>query len=638
MIFGSLRNTQSSSNLMTKSQLNALGLTLGVFALVLGVRLHIIDAFAHFTPYYDDWGMGGTLQEYESEVLTLKFLLSPTNGHVGIWREFLQIGLFDLNQSQWDTYLQMVVNAIIWAINAVFLVTIARRHFTAASTPAVVFFVLILWIFPLSLINATWGVQTHNYNMILFSLVAIWFNQSDANTKAWWFGLLVTFMAPLTMGAGAIVAPATLGFMLVKLMLNRQCWPNVRPTIIAMFLLTIYSVWTLKRASSGHEALYATSVLEFLTTFSKALSFPVLGQVWAAPIMLAPIVILGIQSMRFNTLNNKAIAFTIVLSAYTIGLAIAIGHARGYNGGDPSHRYFEFFQMYILASLLALLLIQNKPLRINKIANSILVVAWVYTIFLGALDQVSYFNKQIDQRAINKPLQDDSFKRYLSTKDVTIFRGMKAEHIAFASGPGLASFVKKVEQEDIMSYQMQAPPPLLADGSPSGFVVNGTIAPNKDGWQYQYGYESAIGSYDRANGGGAAQGQYESTPHQYRRNHLMIPVTGYLGEPGLSLKLVDLKTGEETPVVGPVVDDLSAETWHEVFVETPENEFKIVALDNNPELWFGFAAPRTIGRLSYVSNSMIGHGKIIWMLGILILLFSLRDPLTKLLRPSETAS
>jgi len=622
---------------MTKPQINALGFTLGIIALVLGIRLHIIDALAFFTPYYDDWGMGGTLQEHKSNELTLTFLLSPNNGHLGFWREMLQITIFDINQSQWDTYLQMVVNAVIWTVNAVFLITIVRRHFTSVSAPIAIVFVILLWIFPFSLINATWGVQTHNYNMILFSMVAIWFVQNDAYTKGWWFGLLMTFMVPLTMGAGGIVAPALLGLIVIKIAVDRRCWPSIKPTFVALILLSVYSVWVLKQSSSGHEVYYARNLVDFLTTFSKSLSFPILGQIWAAPIMLSPMIILGVQAMRFNALHDKAISFTIVLSAYTIGIALATGYARGFMGGDPSDRYFEFFQMYLLASVLSLLLLQSKQVKMGRIANLLLIVVWVYTVFLGALDQTSFLNNKVEERAIAKPKQDDIFKKYMATRDMDVFGAVQVKHLPFPSGPGLVFFINKVEQENIMSYKMQTPGPLTANGTVTGFVTNGTIAPRKDNWQYQYGYESAIGSFDRANGGANAEGKFISTAMKFRQDYLMIPVSGYLAEEGLSLTLVDLKTGEETPVRGPQVDNISAEEWHEVFVKTPDNEFQIVAQDSSSDHWFAFAAPRSVGRLSMLSAWMISNGKHLWKLGILMLLLSLRDPLLNFLRPKSAA-
>jgi len=602
--------------------------------LVFGARLQIIDAYSSFLPVYDDWGIGGLLQEYQSGDLPFEYLFNANNGHIGLWRDILQIFVFDLNQSQWDTRLQMTINAAIWAGCAIFLIKVLTPYFTGISTSLSTLMILVLWIFPTSLTNATWGVQTHNYIMITFTVMAFWYMTGPAPSKAWFAGIAFTIAAPLSMGGGALVAPVVLALLLLRLIFDKRNRKQLTLTAVVALLLTIYAIWITSYASDGaHNNLVARSALDFLITALKALSYPLHRQIWPSILLLLPLCTLLVQVIRNGGWNDRSVLFVLSLSGYAVGLAASIGYARGVDGMNLSDRYFEFLQLYTLAGFLSLLILHKRQYRLSTTLYTALLLSWGATFITGAATQVSFTNDVITRFATEKPTHENVVKDYLHTRAPQAVLDLAPADVPYPSNRGLIHFIDKVTQEDILSYQLQVPQALIRESVSTAFVINGTT--RSTGEAYRHFHSDVMGSFDRQNGGNAADGTYVSQIFATNRNGIMIPVTGHLGYPDMSLQLVDLETELRTDIIPLNIGRDFIEGWQEVFVPTPENAFRIIATDNNPERWFAFGAPRTIGKLSLVSNWLISHGQLLWqlaLLGILLMLIDIQKLRSRLCR------
>lgn len=586
--------------------------------LILGTRLHLIDAFSSFVPFFDDWGMGGTLQEYESGELTLSFLLKPQNGHIGIWREFLQIFLFDLNHSQWDTQLQMVVNAVLWTIAGVFLLSVCARHINTALRWPAFAAISVLWLFPTSITNAIWGVQTHSYFMVLLTVLAFWFSTAQPLSRSWFLGILFALAAPLSMGGGNLVGPAILSVLLARFIFDPSSRKTLIPCIAILSIVTAYCVWIISFSSTADAVMWkAESLTSFIKTLLKALSYPNHEGMWPSLVLLLPLLILSYKVIFAGDWSSRLVLFVLTLFSYTLALCLTIAYARGLNGLPPASRYFEFLQLYTLASFLALLLLQSKPYKLQKPANKALITLWLATIAFGAVTQTQFLTHRLSNYALEKPMQEAAVLEYLHTGKKNLIETLPKKYVPYPSRHGMVHFIDKVSQEDIFSYKLQRPAPLSAEENSTAFINNGTVRRGQIGYRYQY--EDVIGSYDPQSGGMAADGTFVSQILATNRKQLVIPVTGYLGYPDLHLQIYDLATEEYTSIKPKRLGNNAAEQWQEIFVDAPENGFRIIATDNNPDLWFGFAAPRTVGVISVGSNWLIRNGLWIWLLGLSIL-------------------
>ena len=103
----------------------------------------------------------------------------------------------------------------------------------------------------------------------------------------------------------------------------------------------------------------------------------------------------------------------------------------------------------------------------------------------------------------------------------------------------------------------------------------------------------------------------------------MIPVSGHLGAKGTSLTMVGEDNGKTVDIHPKTQRPGRNKTWREVLVAAPDKRFRIIAKDNSTEVWFAFAAPRSVGRLSYLADRIIANGKTIWRLGLLLILVAL---------------
>jgi len=616
---------------LNSSSVSALAV-LGLVLLILGVRLDLIQQYSSFVPYFDDWGMGATLQAYESGELTAAFLLLPNNGHLGMFREFLQIFIFDLNQSQWDTRLQMVVNAFIWLFTALFLVRLVRGPASDIPLLPALAAILLLWTFPTSLVNTVWGVQTHSYFMILFSVMALWLCNAKPWSREWSPGLFCLFAAPLTMGGGSFVAPALLATQLFRFIVSPSDRAELRSSLLVIAIFCIYSAFILYYASSStHGQFYADSIQDWLSTTFKALSFPLPKMVWPSVILLFPLIALVIQVVRNGGWENRMVVFVLSLFVFSLAICVSIAYARGLNGVPPAPRHFEFLQLYTLSSFFALLLLQGTPYRLPRVVNSLMLLTWAGVFAYGAVTQVSFFNATVKRLALHQTNQEQLVRDYLYYADTKLIIEAKEKDRPYPSVGGLIKFIDRTQAQDIYSYQLQVPEKLTFETGSDDFLINGTEPIKADSTTgFTYFNEDVVGSYTReqseSNDRQAAktkQKTYVSQLFATNRKQLMIPVSGYLGYPGMKLEIVDVKTETRTSILPDQLGSRNAAKWQEVFVPAPDNAFRIVATDNNPELWFAFAAPRTIGTVSVVSNFLLKHAAKIWLAGLLILVFCL---------------
>jgi hypothetical protein len=99
---------------------------------------------------------------------------------------------------------------------------------------------------------------------------------------------------------------------------------------------------------------------------------------------------------------------------------------------------------------------------------------------------------------------------------------------------------------------------------------------------------------------------------------LELSVAGDLGGKNLTLELVDLATGERTPVKPSATP---GNKWRDCYVKAPAGAFKIVARDASETGWFAFKAPREVGRLSFWAIRILNAWKYLLLAGLCLFVF-----------------
>lgn len=597
-------------------------LWLVAFALIIfGSRLNIIDLLAVGTPYWDDWGMASFLNRYFTDGLSFNEFFVASNEHRLSFNRLLSVIIFDLNQEQWDPMISMTLNAIIWTISGIILLKIFSNANEIGKSVVGITLVICFWVFPISLVNLLWGIQTHNYTMILFAILGCWLITNQPLTKYWWFGIFSMAAACVTMAGGSFVSLSVFGVYLLATIFCKQERANYMKTVIASGFVSILGMYSIFAQSSTKVGSNHVNWETATQTFLKTIAWPSTTYMWTALVYFLPIIMLGVLALRENKfMLLRKTRFALCLYGFVFLNALAIAYARDAGGLGPTRRYFEFLALLPIASVLALHLLINLKQALSKKWLVGLTVVWVASILISLPNQIEVLDYTLKDRAKVKPIQEEIVRNYLNTQDVTLLQNKPMRHVPFHHMQQFGYWLPIYNMNNILPYQIQQPKPLKASKGDNVFVENGTFFPYRKMYQTGLFGEKVRGSYGFGNGGESVTGGYESQVLRLDRSYAMIPVTGYTGYQGMSLKLVNQKTGKEYPIIPKEINSKYAERWRNVFVKVKKGKYRLVAEDNNKSLWFGFAAPRAVGKISYWNKRLIENGQFIWNIGALLIL------------------
>jgi len=159
---------------------------------VVGARLWLISKYGSSVPIHDQWeGEARTLfKPFLEGTLRFTDLFAAHNENRIFPSRLLALSLLCLNQ-QWDSLVEMIVNAGICGLIAVFVFAILTHAFSGRHR----LFLLTatgLWLaVPYGQENTLWGFQSCFYFLILFSCIAIWgIGFHDSFAVKWWTGVI----------------------------------------------------------------------------------------------------------------------------------------------------------------------------------------------------------------------------------------------------------------------------------------------------------------------------------------------------------------------------------------------------------------------------------------------------------------
>jgi len=623
--------------------LNNILLFTAIVLLVVGGRLDLMNSLAVGTPYWDDWGIGGLLLKSHTTGVTFHDIVVDANEHRLVFNRLMSIFFFYLNQRQWDPMISMLFNAFVWAASGVLLAFIARKHSSEINSTLLISLIIILWAAPLSLVNILWGVQTHTYTMILFSLMGCWYTGYRAFSAFWWLGMLSLAAASLTLAGGTFAAFSVMTVQIIALLSNSDSdsrRQNSR-TLIAALLMGVFGLSLILFQTHG-SAPAGFELSSSIITFLKSMSWPYYTQIWPAFIFVAPVVIILISTFRNERGLTELSRFSLAVYGFVVIVCLGIAYARSWDGIGPARRYFEFLALASISSFLALLQIQKLKSALSKALHKLLVAAWILCCLWAIPSLMVTVEYTLDDRAVVKPAQEKFIRGFLNTRDESTLEFQPFRHIPFPED--FEGLVLDLADANLLPYQIQPPIPLQrsanqtrADVEKSPFIKNGSLIASTGKFRNTLFEEDIFGSYKPRDGGMQAMGSFESAEFTTLRSYAAVPVTGYLGYEGLNLAIINVDTGQKTDIVPDLINSKFAEQWRNILVKLPRGTYKVVAEDTNPDLWFGFATPRPVGRLSYWLQQLMDQGRWIWKIGILLLLLSIRTPLANMFSHSKIA-
>jgi len=612
------------------------------FAMIIfGARLDIINSLAISMPYWDDWGMGRFLEQSTIHGISFSDLYVPVNEHRSLFSRVLSLNIFRINNLQWDPVVAMVANSVIWTFCGLFLIRIANLTQQQLNQGIFITLILVLWVFPVSLTNTLWGVQSHNYFMILLALLSCWYIQYEALSIKWWIAVFCMFGVCLTLAGGSFV-PISIAVVYLIQVFKRSNLPSDLKTVLAAVSASTFGLVLIFNQPHHRYTDEEFNLFVSLESFAKTMSWPLTSHAWPFILLVIPILFVLIRMLKQAATPSKISRFILSLYGFVVVTGIAIAIARAFEGHGPAPRYMEFISLAWISSTLAVLYLQNITPALTSWLRQSMILLWLAVLIIAIPWQINTLKSVLAERELYSDIQETNVRSYLNSGgDLTWLEEKPFLHIPYHEASGLVRALKDFKAADILPTHLQLPPQIRPDTqisstihAESPFIINGSVRPNalKSGESYKG--EAMRGSFTPYLGGMAATGSFQSEPIEFRRPYAKIPVIGYLGYEGLTLKLVNTVTGRIVNVQPQDLNSKYAEVWREVSFEIAPGLYRLVAQDNSSSLWFGFAAPRSLGRLSFYTERWLENGRLVWQLGLLLLAFRQRKILLQFFSPS----
>lgn len=600
-------------------------LALGLFLVFSGVRIHLIMVYGSQTPYWDDWAMGTRMAMYLESGFDPTWLYGLTNEHRATFSKLTNLFLFKANNHQWDPYVTMVLDAFIWAAIGIILLYIGFREKEKINPWLFSCLVIVLWTYPLSLFNTLSTIQTYIYYMSLLVICGFWLLTYKALSLTWWCGIFCVAAACMTAGGGSFAPIAVTSTSVFLAIFGQQHRKQHIITAAVAGIFAIFGMYlVLSQGSAGVSGSKAFG--PFLVSLFKTLSWPSSNRAWPSIVFLTPITLLALGICFKKIPQSRIATFTLMMAGFGIMLSIAIAYARGVNGSGPAERYFDFLTIYLVASALSLMLIQGNTSKLASNLNSSLAVVWFLMLLIAIPYHLKVSKFQLNDRASLVPVQEDIMARYSVTADPELFKNRNFREVPFPFPNILEGMMKRLNETDALAYNLQSSSMNL-NVSGNAFTMNGIIDPGNSKYK---GLENVLGSFNLSSGAQNATGEFSSEVFVARRPYIMVPVSGYLGFKGTSLTLVGESNGNTVEVKPKTLSSSRESDWSEVLVKAPDTEFRIVAKDESTNLWFAFAAPRSVGRISYFVDRIMGFGPNIWVAGLILLVIAFRQRVSRL--------
>ena len=334
-----------------------------IFLLGMGMKLLMLQRCVNPLPYYDQWEAeaAAVYVPYYEHVLRIPDLFHPHNSHRIFFTRVYDLALLLLNR-QWDSQLQMVLNAVIHcATVAGFAWLMAglmgRRYWLFIWVP---FAIAVMS--PFGWENALWGFQSQFYFLLLFSLLTICLLGSRPLSSPWRCGVFAGVCALFTMASGLLAFVAVGAVAILEILKKRREWRFHFPTVAVCAALAFAGLLLVGTNYDVEHNASARSLKEFFTSLGNNLSWPIGLRPWLAPFNLFPLLLLAWVYFRSPEKNQPVERIILGIGAWIILQSLATAIARGVRGQPPTWRYMDTLCFLLAANVLsaALLLLKYR--------------------------------------------------------------------------------------------------------------------------------------------------------------------------------------------------------------------------------------------------------------------------------------
>ena len=610
-----------------------LALFLAFASIGFGIRLTIIANYGSYVPFWDEWGFHNILKESFVENIDFGQLFQQAGSGRFVFTKIIRLWLFTENDFQWDVRSVMVFNSILWIAGCLALLIIVLKNSRGNGFILPCAIIILLMLFPISIPSILWAQITHNYTMILFSILGAWNINKSPGSPAWCLGVLFLIAAALTTNS-AMVLPLSISAVYLLLSIppgeHRKSYLITTCTTALIGIVFVIEYLLVSSDSTVNKVSTSLNFQVGVTSIMKTMSWPRSDDWWPAIIIVLPILFTLKEAISTGLHKSKLVRFSLSLYAYVFAMAILIYLIRDPKGYGPAVRYFEYISLGVIASAICLSVLISQSKNLSPWIKKAILFSWgaviLYSVpyLLNVSD--SWLKHRVEISAFHKLHLND----FLNDKDESSLKGKHFKHVPYPEAlvDNLISTLNEMEELDTLPYQLQKThlSVLINPDINSVFKFNANVLPSKGAKPTKYQEETTIGSYTPWLNDKEPLPTYESKTIHVDRPYVMIPTLGYFGYPGTELSLLNIHSNEVYELVIKNPDSSTAEFWQENFIRVPRGYYQIVAKDMDAgaadasAVWFSFGAPRTVGRISFLTVRLLSFSHYFYIFGICLVL------------------
>jgi hypothetical protein len=354
-----------------------------LFLTALGAQLWIAWLYGSPLPLWDQWYEASEFfKPWVAGNLKWTDFFSGHNEHRMFATRLLDVTLIWLN-GRWEPLLQMTANAFIHAAVACGLAFCLWHFFGRKNSWLICFLLMAFFALPYWGENAIWGINSLYYFMNIFAvatLVGLGFGR--AGSWSWWMGCVAAILGLFTMASGLLAPAAVCGLIILRSLKDRRLEKGNLITLavgVAIFLTGVM----LNVTKEEDRSFQAHSLSEFTAALTRNLSWPFYHMPVIPCLTVLPLALMLACYFRPNFQQPRTAEFLLVLALWSAMQSVAIAYGRANYGGDiPSSRYSDIFNILVIASVFAAVLLSQLWER-HQFRNSFLAFVFVGIILCG---------------------------------------------------------------------------------------------------------------------------------------------------------------------------------------------------------------------------------------------------------------
>lgn len=355
-----------------------------LFLAALGAKLWVVQLFASPLPLWDQWYEARDFfRPWMDGHLTWQLFFAPDNGHRIFSTRLIDFIVLELN-GRWEPLVQMTVNAMIHAVFICGLALCLWHFFGRRQGWFICCLIVPFYVLPYAGENAIWAINLE-YALDLFSLAAMaWLGFSKPGSVWWWLGLWATFMSLFTMASGLLAPVAVGALMVLRMLKSRRMTTGEWVALALCFAAVGLGLGVNATPDDGHQ-LQAKNFGQFSAALLRNLAWPFFDKPWMAGVFLLPLLALFVLYFKNNFIKTRAADFVLMLGLWGFLQAAGLAYGRG-NYGDafPISRYLDILNIFIIASLFAVLLLAQHWLDGVKAGKFTLLPPLAFAILISA--------------------------------------------------------------------------------------------------------------------------------------------------------------------------------------------------------------------------------------------------------------